>query len=216
MPVYQLPDRLEPASLIEAYAIGIFPMADQWGNLSWYSPDPRAVLEHQDFHISRTLRVCLRQGKFEIRFDSAFEQVMRACAAPRAGEPGTWIDQSFVRVYTRLHRFGFAHSVEAWQDGDLVGGLYGVSIGAAFMGESMFSRRTDASKVCLAALVDRLKACGYVLHDTQFLTPHLATLGARLIPRDAYLRRLAQAIVMPCRFDRQVDESIADALRASN
>ena len=102
-------------------------MADQWGNLSWYSPDPRAVLEHENIHISRTLRARLRQGRYEIRFDSAFEQVMRACAAPRSGEPGTWIDQSFVRVYTRLHQFGFAHSAEAWEDGNLAGGLYGVA-----------------------------------------------------------------------------------------
>jgi leucyl/phenylalanyl-tRNA---protein transferase len=214
MPVFRLPDRLEPASLLEAYAIGIFPMADQWGNLSWYSPDPRAVLEHENMHISRTLRARLRQGRYEIRFDTAFEQVMRACAAPRSGESGTWIDQSFVRVYTKLHHFGFAHSAEAWEDGDLVGGLYGVSIGAAFMGESMFSRRADASKVCLAALVDRLRACGYVLHDTQFLTPHLATMGAHEIPREVYVRRLARAIAMPCHFDRHADGSTVHELGA--
>jgi leucyl/phenylalanyl-tRNA--protein transferase len=194
MYMFHLPDRLEPASLLEAYALGIFPMADQYGNLSWYSPDPRAVLEFDDFHISRSLRARIRHGAFEIRFDSAFEPVMRACAGPRRGDDGTWIDESFIRVYGRLHQHGFAHSVEAWLDNQLVGGLYGVSIGAAFMGESMFSRRADASKVCLAALVARLKQCGFQLHDTQFLTPHLAMMGARLIPREVYLRRLARAI----------------------
>jgi leucyl/phenylalanyl-tRNA--protein transferase len=182
-------------------------MADEAGNLSWYSPDPRAVLEHDDLHLSRSLRARLRGRQYAIRFDTAFEGVMRSCAAPRPGEPGTWIHESFIQTYTRLHRHGFAHSVEAWDGDDLVGGLYGVSIGAAFMGESMFSRATDASKVCLAALVDRLKARGYLLHDTQFLTPHLAAMGARLIPRAEYLARLARAIIMPCGFGPSSDQT---------
>lgn len=169
-------------------------MADAAGTISWYSPDPRAVLEHDDFHVSRSLRARLRQHYFEIRVDTAFAAVMRACAAPRAAEDGTWINDEFIETYSALHGMGLAHSVEAWRDDCLVGGLYGVSIGAAFMGESMFSRLPDASKVCLAALVERLKTRGYTLHDTQFLTPHLATLGARLIPRRTYLARLRAAL----------------------
>ena len=129
-----------------------------------------------------------------------FEAVMRACAAPRRDDPGTWISEEFVEVYTLLHRHGFAHSVEAWRDGLLVGGLYGVSIGGAFMGESMFSRETDASKVCLAGLVERLQTRGFVLHDVQFLTPHLHAMGACEIRRADYERRLGAAVAMDCTF----------------
>lgn len=196
----RLPDRLEPNFLLRAYAAGIFPMADEHGRISWYSPDPRAVLEHADLRVSRSLRARIRQAQFTLRFDSAFEAVMRGCAAPRGDDAGTWINDEFIRVYTILHRHGFAHSVEAWRDGRLVGGLYGVSIGGAFMGESMFSVETDAAKVCLVALVERLKTRGYVLHDTQFLTPHLARLGVREIPRAEYLQRLSAAIALACRF----------------
>jgi leucyl/phenylalanyl-tRNA--protein transferase len=196
----RLPDRLDPAFLLRAYAVGIFPMADEYDRIHWYAPDPRAVLEHADFHASRSLRTLLRQAVFTIRIDSAFEAVMRACAAPRPAEHGTWITEEFIWCYGALHRQGYAHSVEAWQGGELVGGLYGVSLGGAFMGESMFSRRPNASKVCLAVLVDRLRTRGYVLHDIQFLTPHLASLGAREISRSAYERRLRAAVALPCRF----------------
>jgi len=195
----RLPHRLDPECLLQAYASGIFPMADESGTVSWYSADPRGVLEHDALRISRSLRATLRKAAFEVRYDTAFERVMRECAAPRdAG--GAWISEEFIQVYTCLHRYGFAHSVEAWQQDTLVGGLYGVAIGAAFMGESMFARRSDASKVCLVALVERLRLQGYILHDTQMVTPHLATLGATLIPRVEYLHRLHRAVRTPCSF----------------
>ena len=197
----RLPERLDPGFVLRAYAAGIFPMGDDRGVIRWYAPDPRAVLEHADFHRSRSLRATLRKSRYDIRVDTAFEAVMRWCAAPRAGEDGTWITEEFLRCYGVLHHYGYAHSVEAWQGDELVGGLYGVSLGGAFIGESMFSRRPDASKVCLAALVDRLVARDYVLHDVQFLTPHLASMGAREIPRAVYERRLRAAIALPCRFN---------------
>jgi leucyl/phenylalanyl-tRNA--protein transferase len=195
-----LPDRLEASFLLRAYASGIFPMADESGSISWYSPDPRGVLEHDNLRVSRSLRATMRRGYFTIRVDTAFEAVMRQCAAPRAGDEGTWISEEFVQVYGQLHRFGFAHSVEAWHDGHLAGGLYGVAIGAAFMGESMFSRERDASKVCLVALVERLCSRGYLLHDTQMVTPHMASMGATYISRREYLRRLDRAIRVRCNF----------------
>ncbi|MGH2345485.1 MAG: leucyl/phenylalanyl-tRNA--protein transferase [Chloroflexota bacterium] len=198
----RLPDHLEPNFVLRAYAAGIFPMADHEGRVSWYAPDPRAVLEHQDFRLSRSLRTRIRRGEFAICVDTAFEAVMRACAAPRHDDPGTWISEEFIEVYTLLHRHGFAHSVEAWRDGKLVGGLYGVSIGGAFMGESMFSRATDASKICLAGLVERLQVRGFTLHDVQFLTPHLQRMGAREIRRADYERRLGAAVGMNCTFGR--------------
>src|SRR5579884_3634603 len=181
---------LDPRLVIQAYARGIFPMAEPDGRIFWYAPDPRAILEHANLRISRSLRATLRKNTYEIRMDSAFEAVMRCCAA----RAETWINEA----YTTLHAAGLAHSVEAWKDGLLVGGLYGVALGGAFMGESMFSRATDASKVCLVALVEHLKARGYTLHDTQFLTPHLASLGVTEIPRREYERRLAQALQLPC------------------
>jgi leucyl/phenylalanyl-tRNA--protein transferase len=175
-------------------------MADATGAIAWYAPDPRAILEHAGLRVSRSLRSVLRQGRFDIRIDTAFEPVMRACAAPRPDDLGTWISEEFVACYGMLHRAGFAHSVEAWRGGALVGGLYGVSIGGAFMGESMFSRVSSASKVCLVALVERLRARGYLLHDVQFLTPHLASMGASEVPRTEYQRRLRLAIARPCSF----------------
>jgi leucyl/phenylalanyl-tRNA--protein transferase len=190
------PEPLDPALLVRAYAAGIFPMADAGGRINWYAPDPRAIIEHANLRRSRSLRATIRKGRYEVRVDTAFEAVMRACA----DRPETWINAEFIRAYTALHRAGFAHSVEAWQDGELVGGLYGVALGGLFCGESMFSRATDASKVCLVALVDRLVARGFVLHDVQFLTPHLASLGATTIPRAEYERRLAAAIRLPCTF----------------
>jgi leucyl/phenylalanyl-tRNA--protein transferase len=190
------PDPLDPSVLVRAYAHGIFPMADASGRIDWYAPDPRAIIEHAHFHRSRSLRATIRKGLYDIRVDTAFAAVMRACAA----RPATWINEEFVRAYTALHQAGLAHSVEAWREGRLVGGLYGVSLGGVFCGESMFSHAPDASKVCLAALIDRLVARGFVLHDVQFMTPHLASLGASLIPRAEYERRLAAALRLPCVF----------------
>jgi leucyl/phenylalanyl-tRNA--protein transferase len=195
-----LPDRLDVSFLLRAYASGIFPMADESGEISWYSPDPRGVLEHANLRVSRSLSATMRRGYFTIRVDTAFEAVMRQCAAPRADHEGTWISEEFVQVYGQLHRLGFAHSVEAWRDGHLAGGLYGVAIGAAFMGESMFTRERDASKVCLVALVERLRSRGYLLHDTQMVTPHMASMGATYISRREYLRRLDRALCVRCSF----------------
>jgi leucyl/phenylalanyl-tRNA---protein transferase len=190
------PEPLDPAIVLRAYASGIFPMADRHGRINWYAPDPRAIIEHANLRRSRSLRAKVRQGVYEIRVNSAFEAVMRACG----DRPETWLNEEFVRAYTALHRAGFAHSVEAWRDDRLAGGLYGVALGGLFCGESMVSRATDASKVCLVALVDRLVERGFVLHDVQFLTPHLISLGATAIPRAQYERRLAEAIRLPCSF----------------
>ena len=180
--------------LMNAYAQGIFPMADHQGAIHWYAPDPRAILEHDNLHVSRSLRATIRKGIYEVRMDTAFELVMRRCAA----RTETWINEALIMTYTHLHYAGLAHSVEAWRDGVLTGGLYGVALRGAFMGESMFSHATDASKVCLVALVEHLKARGYVLHDTQFLTPHLARLGVTEIPRKIYEQRLKEALQLNC------------------
>ena len=188
------PQLLEPILLLNAYAQGIFPMADEYGRINWYAPDPRAILEHHHLHVSRSLRATIRKGIYEIRMDTSFEAVMRNCAAREE----TWINEEFIKTYTYLHKHGFAHSVEAWRNNRLVGGLYGVSIGGAFMGESMFSHETDASKVCLVALVEHLLDRGYVLHDTQFVTPHLATMGVTEVSRTTYEQRLQEAIALPC------------------
>jgi leucyl/phenylalanyl-tRNA---protein transferase len=187
-------ETLPPASVVNAYAQGIFPMANADGSISWYAPDPRAILEHANLRLSRSLRATIHKGIYEIRMDTAFEEVMRGCAA----RAETWINASFVAAYTYLHYAGLAHSVEAWQHGRLAGGLYGVALRGAFMGESMFSHVPDASKVCLVALVEHLQGRGYVLHDTQFLTPHLQRLGATEVPRQVYEERLREALALPC------------------
>ncbi len=192
------PEPLDPMLVINAYAQGIFPMADHFGRIRWYAPDPRAILEHDDLHVSRSLRATLRKCIYEVRIHAHFEAVMRCCA----DREETWINEAFITAYTQLHYAGLAHSVEAWKDGELVGGLYGVALGGAFMGESMFSRATDASKICLVALVEHLKARGYVLHDVQFWTPHLAMSGVKEIPRKAYERRLKEALRLRCTWDR--------------
>jgi len=185
-------DLLTPDILISAYAQGIFPM-DVEGQVQWFSPDPRAILPLEGFRSSKTLRQTIRSGKFEIRIDTSFRQVMLACGE-RA--EGTWIAPGLVRAYCRLARLGLAHSVEAWHSGQLVGGLYGVALGGAFFGESMFHRVRDASKVALAALVERMKTRGYTLLDIQYLTPHLGRFGAVEIPRQDYLSRLAAALAL--------------------
>jgi leucyl/phenylalanyl-tRNA--protein transferase len=160
------------------------------GMLAWWSPDPRGVIPLDGFHLSRSLRPA--RSRFEIRVDTSFEEVMRACADPR--RPHGWIDETFVYAYTRLHELGWAHSVEAWCDGELVGGLYGLRIGGLFAGESMFHRVTDASKVACWATVELLRMDGAELFDVQWTTPHLCTLGAVDLPRGEYLRRLAAAV----------------------
>jgi len=177
--------------VLRAYARGLFPMAEsRSGPIAWYSPDPRAVIPLQGFHISRSLRRKIRKGVFDIRVDTAFGQVIRTCAEREE----TWISDAVIRAYTALHQRGHAHSVEAWREGRLVGGLYGISIRAAFFGESMFSLESDASKVTLAALVGHLRRRGFVLLDTQFMNEHVRQFGAIEIPRSEYLNILASAI----------------------
>lgn len=174
-------------------------MADRDGVIRFYTADPRGVIPLDCFHVPGTLRSVIRQGRFEVRFNHDFEATMRACGESR--EDGTWIDDRLVAAYVDLHRIGFAHSVEAWQDGELAGGLYGVSLGGAFFGESMFHRRTDASKVALVHLVDRLRERGFALLDTQATTAHLRKFGCVDIPASEYLKRLEAAIELECRFD---------------
>lgn len=188
---------LSPDILLAAYAIGYFPMAVETGDIGWFSPNPRGVLPLDAFHAPRRLQRVIRQGRFEIRIDTAFRQVIEACAAR---DEGSWIDAVILESYVELHRAGPAHSIEAWRGDRLAGGLYGVSLGGAFFGESMFHREHDASKVALVALVERLRARGYDLLDVQWVTPHLASFGAVEISRRAYLRRLRQALQARCDF----------------
>jgi leucyl/phenylalanyl-tRNA---protein transferase len=188
---------LPPDLLLYAYSQGVFPMADpnRGGEVNWFAPDPRAVIPLDErFHVPKTLRKLLRQAPFEVTADRAFQEVIRACAAPRGDGEGTWISDGIAEAYVALHREGHAHSVECWEGGALVGGLYGVSLGGAFFGESMFHRARDASKVALVHLVERLRRGGFALLDTQFLTDHLAQFGAYEIPRKEYLDRLAAAL----------------------
>ncbi len=191
---------LTPEFLVAAYCRGLFPMADESGRVLWYDPDPRGVLPLEGFHVPRRLARTVQRGRFEVRVDTAFRRVMEACAAPAPGRERTWISAPMVDAYEALSRVGLAHSVETWLDGELVGGVYGVSIRGLFAGESMFSRRTDASKVALVHLVGRLRRGGFVLLDTQFVTPHLARFGAVDIPRREYRVRLAEALEVPARF----------------
>ncbi|MDH5527498.1 MAG: leucyl/phenylalanyl-tRNA--protein transferase [Nitrospirota bacterium] len=183
-----------------AYRQGAFPMADGEGEIGWYAPDPRAVFPLDRFHIPKRLARTVRSGVFEVRINADFEGTMRDCASPAPGRMSTWISEELVRIYCDLHHQGKAHSVEIWRDGHRVGGLYGVALGGAFMGESMFSRETDASKVALVHLVNRLRERGFVLLDTQFMTGHLARFGAEYIPLSEYLRQLKTALTLPCRF----------------
>src|SRR5215212_7871185 len=180
---------LDPETLLSAYAQGAFPMADRDGSIRWYTADPRGIFPLDTFHVPRTLRQIIRQGKFEVRVNHDFEQAMRACMEARRDEGGTWINESLVEAYVRLHQLGFAHSVECWSDGELAGGLYGVSLGGAFFGESMFHRATNASKIALVHLVERLKSRGYELLDTQATTPHLRQFGCVDIAAGEYLKR---------------------------
>jgi leucyl/phenylalanyl-tRNA---protein transferase len=193
---------LTPDLLLAAYAAGVFPMAESADDpeLFWIDPRRRGILPLDAFHVPHKLRRVVRQGSFEIHCDTAFEEVIRGCAEATEKRPNTWINDEIVRLYAALFDRGAAHSVEAWQDGTLVGGLYGVSFGAAFFGESMFSRATDASKVALVHLAARLRIGGYRLLDTQFLTPHLARFGGVEITRARYHRLLADALTYRASF----------------
>ena len=188
---------LSPQRLLDAYRHGIFPWFGEDDPILWWSPDPRMVLFPHEFKISHSLRKTLRKGAYEVRTDTAFEQVMRACAAPRHGQDGTWIVEEMVAAYCALHRMGYAHSVEVWMDGELAGGLYGMGIGRMFYGESMFSRRTDASKIALAHLCRQLQQWDFGMIDCQMNTAHLASLGAREIPRAEFLEHLQRLTAMP-------------------
>jgi len=195
--VWALGADLEPGTLLAAYRLGLFPMPVE-DHLAWWSPEERAVIPVTEFRASRSLRRAA-EG-YEIRVDTAFGEVIRGCADPRRAHG--WIDADFVAAYTRLHELGWAHSIEVWsaresEEPRVVGGVYGVAIGGLFAGESMFHTETDASKVALAALVDRLRAGGGTLFDVQWCTPHLASLGAIEISRDDYTRRVADAITRP-------------------
>src|SRR6187399_2106780 len=183
--------------LLRAYREGIFPMALEDGEIGWFSPDPRGILPIEGFHTPSRLQRVVRQGTFEVRVDSAFEAVMRACAER---DEGSWISDEIVESYSALHRLGLVHSVEAWHDDELAGGLYGVHLGGAFFGESMFHRVTDASKVALVALIDRLTRQAFRLLDIQWVTPHLKQFGAVNVPRRTYLKVLAEALARDCRF----------------
>jgi len=175
-------------------------MADEAGSIYWYDPNPRAIIPLDTFHLPRSLARTIRRSKFEIRVDTAFRAVMLACAEPASGREVTWISSSIIDSYCELHALGFAHSVESWFDGELVGGLYGVSLGGLFAGESMFSRVTDSSKVALTYLVERLRRNGFCLLDTQFMTDHLKRFGTIEIPREEYQNRLAHALTIWARF----------------
>ncbi|MAE65772.1 MAG: leucyl/phenylalanyl-tRNA--protein transferase [Phycisphaeraceae bacterium] len=210
---------ITPDMLVWAYSHGVFPMADSAaGSIHWYCPDPRGVIPLDCFHVPHSLQRRVRSGAFHVSFDQAFEAVIQSCALPRSTQLDTWISHEIIEAYVHLHDLGLAHSVEAWTDQAqatipsepdadcvrnglrLVGGLYGVGLGGAFFGESMFSRATDSSKVCLVHLVDHLRDRGHRLLDTQYVTEHLRQFGAIEIPRDRYLALLRQALRVETRF----------------
>lgn len=187
---------IEPELLLQGYRLGVFPMAMEDDSIQWFSPDPRAIIPLDKFHVPHALRRVAQKKVFETKIDSCFGEVMRACAKRQ----DTWINSEIVESYENLFDLGFAHSVEAWSNGKLAGGLYGVAIGGAFFGESMFHQKTDASKFALVALVEHLRVKKFTLLDTQWLTPHLAQFGAIEIPRDHYLNLLTRAVEMPREF----------------
>jgi len=187
---------IPPAILLDAYRRGIFPMAADSGELEWYSPDPRGILPLESFHVPHGLRRTLKKGGFEVRFNTAFEAVIDGCAS----RDETWINDCIKNSYMQLHEMGAAFSVETWVNGELGGGLYGVALGGAFFGESMFHTVTDASKIALHALVERLLERGFVLLDMQWVTPHLLTFGAQEIPRHTYRQMLRSALGLQCVF----------------
>ena len=187
-------DDLSAERLLAAYRRGIFPWFSAGQPVLWWSPAPRMVLFPSELKVSRSLAKVLRNSTYEIRFDTAFQDVMRACAAPRPGQNGTWITDDMVNAYAKLHSLGYAHSVETWVEGELAGGLYGIAIGGMFYGESMFMRRRDASKIALVQLVRQLATRGFGMIDCQMRTGHLASLGGREIPRTEFSQRLAELI----------------------
>jgi len=188
---------INPEFLCTAYCNGYFPMADpKTGEIGWYSPDPRAIFDLGEFPIPRSLKLTLKKKAFDIRINTRFEEVMRACAERKE----TWISETIIQSYVRLHQLGLAHSVETWKDGELIGGLYGVALKGAFFGESMFSRVRDSSKIALVYLAKRLQNKNYTLLDTQYITPHLKKFGAREISREEYLKRLESALKIACSF----------------
>jgi leucyl/phenylalanyl-tRNA--protein transferase len=191
--------RLDPETLLNAYAQGAFPMTDHDGRIRWYTADPRGVFPLDAFHVPDTLRRTVNSRRFDVRINHDFEATMRACMQERADH--TWISDELIAAYVRLHELGFAHSVETWQNGELAGGLYGVSMGGAFFGESMFHRQRDASKVALVALVERLRQRGFVLLDTQTCTDHLRRFGCAEITAEEYAVRLRDALMHDCQFD---------------
>jgi leucyl/phenylalanyl-tRNA--protein transferase len=222
--------RLTPEILLRAYAEGLFPMAERRGDptLYWVSPERRGIIPLDSFHVPHRLARTVRAGAFAVTADQAFREVIQGCAAPVPGREESWINSEILRLYTALHISGHAHSIECRQAGELVGGLYGVRLGAAFFGESMFSRRTDASKVALVHLVATLKLGGFTLLDTQFLTPHLAHFGAVEIAREIYMEELRKAIagagywpassgsaVRPSLSEESGDSTLAGALDAT-
>lgn len=204
---------LTPEILLRAYAVGLFPMAEHRDDstLYWIDPEKRGILPLNGFHIPRRLRRTVRRNVFDIRCDTAFADVIRACAAPGPKRDESWINDEIVALYTDLFELGRAHSIEAWRDGELVGGLYGVSLGAAFFGESMFSSVRDASKVALVHLVARLRKGGYRLLDTQFVTDHLNQFGAVEVARTGYRQKLSDALDLSASFPAELTQSELDA-----
>ena len=211
-PIFPPPEYADPSGLLavggdlsnerllEAYRLGIFPWYSEDQPILWWSPDPRLVLDLNDFKISRSLRKTLKKEVFQITFDHAFEEVIRACASvPREAQNGTWITDEMEKAYIKLHGLGYAHSVESWFGGKLAGGLYGVSLGKCFFGESMFHLKTDASKVALATLVETLKSWDFHFIDSQMTTEHMLSLGAKELPRRIFLKRLQLALRYPTR-----------------
>ena len=188
---------IEPEILLQGYRLGIFPMAMEDGRIEWFSPNPRGILPLETFHVPHGLRRAARKSRFEIRINTAFQQVMENCAT----RDETWINSEIIASYVRLHELGHAHSVEAWCDEELAGGLYGVTLNGAFFGESMFHTVTDASKIALLALVERLRERGFILLDTQWSTEHLHQFGVTEIPRRHYLKLLAAATQLSRSFD---------------
>ncbi|MBL9119802.1 MAG: leucyl/phenylalanyl-tRNA--protein transferase [Phycisphaerae bacterium] len=203
MPRRRAEVQLDPESLLTAYANGAFPMADpDTGRVSYYQCDPRCIIPLDDrFHVPKSLARVVRSGRFDIRTDTSFERVMRECATDRNEDNRSWISEDIIAAYTTLHRLGFAHSVEAWRDHELVGGLYGVSLGEAFFGESMFSRPAiggrDASKVCLVTLIDILRRRGFRLLDSQYANDHIVRFGAIEVPATEYMTMLAETVLAP-------------------
>ena len=187
---------LQPETILTAYSRGVFPWYSEGQPILWWSPDPRMVLFPGEFKVSKSLAKTIRTAKFEVRFNTAFADVMAACAAPRGQYTGTWILPAMQAAYTNLHHIGFAHSAETWRDGELVGGLYGIAMGRMFYGESMFSRETDASKVAFVAMVEKLTRDGFQLIDCQQETRHLASFGARPVPRKKFTQQMQELITL--------------------